>query len=240
MGCSDRQWPPQKMFAPVDVPAESDSIHPWIAELLKVEVADAKLLLNERLASDTPELYPLIQVMKDFMPIQVVFSHGVGYLRCVRRYKDQATLQTAYYALYIAQPLSDDLLEWKVSYFNSNVQPLARELLKRFAGSGEEMEGHAGQFSFRHWPSAADFRSEDSESYGEWRDAKELYAALNGDSVFIQPNGATVWHTIETDELIPIADNLEEFIKLYAGFRETHEVFDAWNYRDYHAARSVR
>lgn len=228
------------MFAPVEIPSQKASIHPWAAELLKSDVAEARRQLNDRLACNSPELSPLIQTMEDYVPVQVVFSSDIGYLRCVRKYKDQSTLQTAYDVVYIAQPLPEDRLESKVAYFNRDVQSLARELLKRFAGSGEEMEGTAGQFAWRHWPSASDFDSQDANSYGDWRDAKLLYAAMNGDSVFIKPNGATAWHTLETNEMTPIANTLEEFILVYADFRKTHEIFDSWAYREFQSARTKR
>jgi len=240
VGCADENWPPQKMFAPVEIPSQKASIHPWVAELLKMDAGEARKHLNDRLACRSPELFPLIQTMEDFVPVQVAFSSDVGYLRCVRKYKDQSTRQTVYDDVYIAQPLPEDRLESRVAYFDRDVQTLARELLKRFAGSGEEMEGTAGQFTLHHWPSASDFNSRDTNSYGDWREAKLLYAATNGDSVFIKPNGATAWHTLETDEMSPIANTLEEFIQDYADFRKTHEVFDSWAYRKFQSDRAKR
>ena len=56
---------------------------------------------------------------------------------------------------------------------------------------------------------------------------------MNGDSVFIKPDGSTAWHAIETDDMIPIAATLEEFIAIYADFRNTHDVFDSWAYRQF-------
>ena len=240
VGCADDPWPPQKMLAPVEVPSQKSSIDPWVAELLKLDVAEARKHLNDRLACKSPELSPLIQTMDDYVPVQVVFSSDVGYLRCVRKYKDQSTAQSAYDVMYIAQPVPEDRLESRVAYFDRDVQSLARELLKRFAGSGEEMEGTAGQFALRHWPSVSDFNSRDANSYGDWRDAKLLYAAMNGDSVFIRPNGATAWHTLETDEMSQIANTLEEFIQVYADFRKTHEIFDSWAYRKFQSDRTKR
>ena len=240
VGCAEDQWPPQKMLAPVEIPSQKSSIDPWVAELLKMDVAEARKHLNDRLACKSSELSPLIQGMEDYVPVQVVFNLDVGYLRCVRSYKDQSTLHAAYDVVYIAQPLPEDRLESRVAYFNRDVQSLARELLKRFAGSGEEMEGNAGQFAWRHWPSASDFNSRDANSYRDWRDSKVLYAATNGDMVFIKPTGATAWHALETDEMTPIANTLEEFIQIYADFRKTHEIFDSWAYRRFQSGRTTR
>jgi hypothetical protein len=233
MGCTNESWPPQKMFDPVNIPTENSSLHPWIVTLLKLDVADARKHLNERLACNSPAFLPLIKSMNDYVPVQVAFSSDVGYLRCVRKYKDEATGQTAYHAVYIAQPLSDDRLDAKVAYFNPEVQPLAREFVSRFAGSGEEMEGAGGQFTFKHWPSFSNFNSSEANLQGDWRDAKLLYSAQNGDSVFIKSDGATAWHTLETDKVTPIATTLEEFIELYAAFRGTEKSFDSWAYRNY-------
>ncbi len=91
VGCADEHWPPQKMFAPVEIPPQKASIHPWVAELLKMDAVEARKHLNDRLACKSLELSPLIQTMEDFVPVQVAFSSDVGYLRCVRKYKDQST-----------------------------------------------------------------------------------------------------------------------------------------------------
>ena len=114
-----------------------------------------------------------------------------------------------------------------------NSKPGIGTFLLRFAGSGEEMEGTSGQFTFRHWPSASAFVSHDNVSLGDWRDARLFYSAMNGDSVFIKPDGSTAWHVLETNAMIPIASSLEEFIAIYADFRNTHEVFDSWAYRQF-------
>ena len=105
--------------------------------------------------------------------------------------------------------------------------------MQRFAGSGEEMEGMAGQFTFRNWPTASDFGPRNDDSFGDWRDAKLFCAAVNGDSVFIKPDGSTAWHVMETDDMITISATLEQFIATYADFRNTHGVFDSWAYREF-------
>ena len=240
MGCTAKPWPPTEMYGPVNVPTESARIHPWIAELLVADVSAARRLVNARLECPLPAMIPLVQSMHDFVPVQIVFSSNHGYVRCVRRFAEPTTQEAAYETIYIAQPLSDAATELRVNYFDRDVQPLAREFFKRFAGSGEEMEGTAGQFSFHHWVDAAAFSSEDRNSLGAWREAKLFYAAMNGDSVFIQPNGATAWHTFETDKMTPIVDSLEEFIQLYADFRKTHEIFDSWYYRQFLSSKSKR
>jgi len=229
MGCND--WPPEKMYPSVAVPANTEDVDPWIKKLLHSDVASATNLLNARISSDSVGLEPLVRRMSEFVPCQVSFSSGVGYLRCTRRYKDVTSGQYMYDALYIAQPMPDQLLRSRLDYFDQSVRPLAKTFLLRFAGSGEEMEGTAGHFTFLHWPTASDFGSRNDESFGDWRDARLFYAAMNGDSVFIKPDGSTAWHVIETDAMIPIASTLEEFIRIYADFRTTHAVFDSWAYR---------
>ncbi len=240
MGCTVEQWPPAKMYSPVNVPKEGSNIHPWIAGLLDADVEGVRKRLADRMECDIPALEPLIQSMDDFVPVQVVFSSNDGYLRCVRRFADSTTRQPVYEAIYISQPLPDDVVETRVAYFDRDVQPLAREFIKRFAGSGEEMEGTAGQFSLRHWVDATEFNWSEEISLGEWGNSKSFYAALNGDSVFIRPNGATAWLVLETGKVVPIAETLAEFVQLYAGFRATHGVFDSWSCRDFQLAQKKR
>ncbi len=236
VGCSD--WPPVKMFSPVDVPKNSAVIDPWIAKLLNSNVESARKMLDARLHSDNPRLAPLVKELSEFVPCQVAFSSGVGYLRCVRRYKNRSSGQPNYDVLFIAQPLSSQTLKSRLEYFEESIRPLMEAFLDRFAGSGEEMEGTAGQFTYRHWSTASDFGARNAESFGDWRDAKLLYAAMNGDSVFIKPDGSTAWHTLETDEMIPIASTLEQFIEVYADFRKTHGIFDSWSYREFQKVRT--
>ena len=231
MGCND--WPPEKMYSPVAAPANAADVDPWIGKLLDSDVASATKLLNERISSDSVALETLVQRMSEFVPCQVSFSTGIGYLRCARRYKDVTSGKYMYDVLYIAQPMPDHVLRSRLDYFDQLVRPLAKAFLLRFAGSGEEMEGTAGHFTFLHWPTASDFGSRNDESFGDWRDDRLFYAAMNGDSVFIKPDGSTAWHVIETDAMIPIASTLEEFIRIYADFRSTHEVFDSWAFREF-------
>jgi len=120
-----------------------------------------------------------------------------------------------------------------MDYFDESVRPLAEAFFQRFAGSGEEIEGTAGQFTFQNWPTASGLGSRNDRSFGEWRDAKLFYAATNGDFVFIKPDGSTAWHVMETNDLIAIASTLAEFIAIYADFRKSHDVFDSWAYREF-------
>jgi hypothetical protein len=221
------------MYPSVAVPANTADVDPWIRKLLDSDVASALKLLNERISSDSAGLEPLVRRMSDFVPCQVAFSSGVGYLRCTRRYKDIESGQYMHDAIYIAQPIPDQLLHSRLKYFDQSVRPLAKPFLLRFAGSGEEMEGTAGHFTFLHWPTASEFGSRNDESFDDWRGARLFYAAMNGDSVFIKPDCSTAWHVIETDAMILIASTLEEFIRIYADFRSTHDVFDSWAYRKF-------
>ncbi len=235
-GCDD--WPPVKMYSPIDVPHRSADIDPWIAKLLNSDVESATKMLDARLKSDNPIFAPLVKELSDFVPCQVAFSSGVGYLRCVRRYKDGRSGQPNYDVLYVAQPLPSQTLKSRLAYFEESVRPLMETFLNHFAGSGEEMEGTAGQFTYSHWPIASDLGARNVGSFGDWRDARLLYAATNGDSALIKPDGSTAWHTLETDQMIPIAPTLEQFIAVYADFRKTPDVFDSWTFREFQKERA--
>ncbi len=111
------------------------------------------------------------------------------------------------------------------------------EFWKRFAGAGEDLAGFAGQFAYDFWPTGEAFGFAGDSSLGDWKDARLLYHSRNGDAVLIQPNGATAWRVVETQETIPIASTFEEFVALYAEFRGTHEVFDSWAYREFYKGK---
>ena len=231
MGCDD--WPPKKLYPPDAVPTNSADIDPWIGKLLNSDVASATKILHERISSDTMGLEPLERLFSEFVPCQVSFSSGTGYLRCMRRHKDIASGQYMVDVCYIAQPIPDRLLRSRLDHIDHSVRPLAEAFFLRFAGAGEEMEGTSGQFTYSHWPKASSFGTRDDASFNDWRDARLFYAAMNGDSVFIKPDGSTAWHVLETNAMIPIASTLEEFIRIYADFRNTHDVFDSWAYREF-------
>ena len=158
----------------------------------------------------------------------------------MRQYTDKETGRVGYDAVYIAQPLATETLNSKVIFFDNKVRPLLNAFLSRFAGSGEEMQGTAGHFTFSVWPKASEYGSRDENSFDDWKHARLFYAATNGDSVFIKPDGSTAWHVLETDEFIPIAGTFDKFIDIYADFRGSHDVFDSWAYREYRENRTKR
>lgn len=230
-GCTD--WPPTQMYQPADLPGDRRQVHRWISRFLEVDVATARRILDERLDTNANQLKPLVHRMGEFIPCQVHHRSGVGYVRCIRRYYDTDSRTMAYESLYIAEPPPAEALQSVIAFFDEPIRPLARNFIERFAGSGEEMEGMAGHFTFSDWPLASEFNAGTEESFGGWLNAKLLYIALNGDSVFVRMNGSTAWHVLETDEIIPIAQSFAEFITIYADFRGSHETFDSWSYRDY-------
>ncbi|XZE18280.1 hypothetical protein SH449x_003568 [Pirellulaceae bacterium SH449] len=237
LGCN--QWPPQSMYAPSNVPADREEIDPWTSALLDVDVPTATRLLGERLKSDDPKLSPLVKRMAEFIPVQVAFASGRGHVRCVRQYVDAKSNNPQYDAIYIARPPAKELVMTRIEFFDDSLRTTMSEFLERFAGSGEEIE-MAGQFAYDHWPTAEEFGYAEESSLGDWKEATLLYHAMNGDAVFIKPNGATAWRVLETDETIPLATTFTEFIELYADFRGTHEVFDSWAYREFKEGRTKR
>lgn len=236
LGCST--WPPQHMDAPSNIPKDISAIDPWISSLLDVDVSAATRIVKERLKSDDPLLAPLIKRMSEFTPYKISFASELGHVRCVRQYVDASTNQTQYDALYLVQRLSNEKLQKRLEFFDDALRPTMSEFLQRFAGSGEEMNGTAGQFAYDSWPTAREFGYSNEDSLGTWTDATLLYLCLNGDAVFIQPGGATAWRVLETDKTIPLASTFAEFIKLYAAFRATPEVFDSFSYRDFMAGKA--
>lgn len=234
MSCT--RWPPDAMLPPSGKTNDFDAIDPWIADFLGKDVKTAQTLMSQRLHTDEPALVPLVIRLTEYVPYQVMFTGGNGYVRCVRRTVDRDG--EAFENVYVAQPLPADDLKRRVEYFDVSIRPLMMAFLSRFAGCGEEMEGAmAGQFCFLNAPRASDLNSRGEDSYGKWRDSVRLYAAVNGDSVFVDEHGATAWHVLETDEIIPIAEAFSEFLKDYADFRATTDEFDSWTWREFCARK---
>lgn len=238
LGCDS--WPPKAMYSPKNVPTDRKEIDAWISTLLDVDVSEASRIVAERLNSDEAELAPLVKRMAEFIPCQVAFASGRGNVRCVRQYVDAETNMIQHDAIYLVQPLSQQVVQERIKFFDESLRSTMSEFLERFAGSGEEIGNAAGQFAYDHWPTAEEFGYAEKSSLGDWKAATLLYHSMNGDAVFIKPNGATAWRVLETDETIPLATTFPEFIEQYASFRGTHKIFDSWSYRDFKDGRTKR
>lgn len=228
------------MYPPANCPSDGAEIDPWISSLLNADVSNANRIVAERLKTHDPKLLPLVKRMAEYTPCQVAFASKRGHVRCVRQYVDAQTKKTQYDAIYIVQPLGKDKIQKRIDSFDESLRSTMAEFLLRFGGSGEETADAAGQFAYNHWPTAEEFGYADINSLGEWREATLLYHSMNGDAVFIKPDGATAWRVLETDETIPLATTFAEFVELYAAFRGTHEAFDSWAYRDFKEGRTKR
>lgn len=134
--------------------------------------------------------------------------------------------------LYLAEPLPELVVEQQLAYFEDSLRPLMRDFLHRFAGSGEEMAGVlAGQFEHLRPDSLQEIVEREPQKACAGEYARLLYSARNFDSVFIRPDGATAWHSYETNEITQIASNFPGFLRHYAHLRTHTPVFDSWSSR---------
>jgi hypothetical protein len=132
----------------------------------------------------------------------------------------------------IPQPLSAPELAARLRYFDDSFRPTFRKFLEKYAGCGEEMDPVAGQFVYRDELSAHELAYDKPEKLGFWKDARVLYWASSGDLVLIHRTGATAWHVMETNAVVPLFDTFPQFVSHYAKFRRTSNVFDSWSSRD--------
>ncbi len=215
------------MLPPKNSPADSSISHPWIARLLNADASAAATAIRKRIvdASAFDSTTPLANWLADYKPRQIVFNRSIGYVACIKIEND-----TVVDMIYIPQPLSESKIAERVSYFHNEIRPLMTDFYKRYAGVGQEMEGVSGQFSFNHFPTAEDLAHYEPEKLGDWKTARLFYSAQNGDSVFINQNGATAWHVLETNQLIPLFDDFSGFINHFVGFRTSeNDTFDSWS-----------
>ncbi len=175
LGCN--QWPPKRMYAPSNVPANREEIDPWTSSLLNVDVQTANRLVGERLKSDDPKLAPLVKRMAGFIPVQVAFASERGHVRCVRQYLDAKSNTPQYDAIYIARPPAKEVVLKRIEFFDESLRSTMSGFLERFAGSGEEIE-MAGQFAYDDWPTAEEFGYAEESSLGDWKEATLLYHAI--------------------------------------------------------------
>lgn len=230
-GCSGNL--PKTRLGAIDVPRDPKTIHPWISDMLDSDVNGVSSAIQKRMSADSSEhTAPLISTVANFVPRRIVFSKGIGYVYCVKRSSLGRSTIDVTDQLYIAQPLPEDVIHDRVAFFEEPLRPLMSEFFRKFAGCGEEKEGIAGQLVMTYFATASDVANYESEKLGEWKNGRLLYAALNGDSVFIDPS-VTAWHVFETNELVPLFRTFPEFIEHYANFRASSEVFDSWASRKF-------
>ena len=218
------------MQPPKNTPADSSKIHPWVAGLLNADTDAATTAIHDRMTDDTfgPTLL-LANWIAGYTPRQIVFNGSVGYVACIKIENDAIVDM-----IYIPQPLDDPDVRERVAFFDDDVQPLMTAFYKQFAGVGQEMEGVGGQFSLNHFPSAADIANYEPEKLGVWKTSRLFYSAQNGDSVFINKAGATAWHAMETNELVPLFDELAGFTTHFVQFRSAKtDIFDSWSSREF-------
>ena len=236
-GCSGN--PPKSMLSAIGVPDDPTTIHPWIAEMLESDVAGVTSAIQKRMSSDSSKhTVPLSELVADFVPRRIVYSEGIGYVFCVKRLSLGRSTIDVTDQLYIAQPLSEDAIRDRVAFFEEPIRLLMTEFYRKFAGCGEEKEGIAGQFVMSHFAKASDIAYYETEKLGKWKNGRLLYIARNGDSVFIDSSGATAWHVLETNELVPLFRSFPAFIEHYAKFRRSAKVFDSWESRESLGIRS--
>lgn len=230
-GCSNKAA--NKMNPTINIPEDRTTIHPWIAGMLDADFAGVTSAINQRMsAKSSVHTAPLIKTLEGFSPSRIEFHSGVGYILCVKRSSNVSTGSIAE-RIYIAQPLPEEVLHKRVEHYDESVRPLMAEFFTKFAGCGEEKEGESGQFVLMHDAKASDIAHYEPEKLGDWRDARLLYAARNGDSVFINRSGATAWHVLETNQIVTLFDTFPQFIKHYAAFRNSPQVFDSWASREF-------
>lgn len=175
----------------------------------------------------------MVALVRSFVPRRIEFSDSAGYVLCVKSAPGGRDTGGMSNHLYIAQPLPQEVVAERVRYFNEPLQAMMGDFISRFAGCGEEMEGHAGQFVLFHDAAAKDVVYYEPETLGDWVDASLLYSASNGDSVLVNRAGGTAWHVMETNEIVPLFDRFAEFVKHYADFRSTSGRFDSWASREF-------
>lgn len=219
------------MLPPKNVPTDSSTIHPWIFELLNADKEFVTIAIRKRIEGHPlfESTAPLSNWIVKYQPRQIVFRGLTGYVGCIKIENDAIVDM-----IYLPQPLSKREIAERVSYFRDDVQPLMTDFFTRFSGIGQEMEGVAGQFSFRHFPSASEFAYYEPERLGEWKSSRLFYSAQNGDSIFVNGHGATAWFVRETSDLIPMFDELAGFINHFVGFRTAGtDIFDSWSSRKF-------
>jgi hypothetical protein len=114
-----------------------------------------------------------------------------------------------------------------------------RRFFERYAGFGDEMSGHSGQFMWDD-ESFENFNWEDTPEVRPWTKARVLYVALNGDTILISQSGETVWHVFDSNEIVHIADNFPTFVTLYSEFLSGPIELDAYTWQDFEFRSSSR
>ena len=219
------------MLPPLNVPLDASASAPWIHGLLNSDADTVAVAIRDRIVADSSfdSTSVMASWIAEYQPRQIVFNESTGFVACIK-IRDNSVVDR----IYVPEPLSDSTIVERTSYFHVDIQAEMAEFFKRFAGVGQEMEGDAGQFTLYDFPSAAEIAYYKPKTLGDWKTSRLLYSAQNGDSVFVNATGATAWRVMETNELVPLFDNLSTFISHFVQLRSSRDdIFDSWSSRKF-------
>jgi hypothetical protein len=225
-GC--QRQPRTALAPPKDLPRDTSTLHPWIRALLSETRPGVEQQIKERWGvAREPSICFLRDVLLEFVPRNIEFKDGVGYVLCLRNATlDDQSIDVGN-VFYVCQPLTDSELDSTVAFFDPEVRPIAREFFAMFAGCGEETPQIAGQFCGADILLARDFVYENTLHAADWQTARVLYHSRFGDAVLITPNGKTGWFVMDQNRIVDLLPDLASFITFYARFRKyTSDVFD--------------
>jgi hypothetical protein len=221
----------RKVGSAKHVPPKSQ-LHEWIASLCERESTNVAAAIQLRLTdTDSPELLLLAKRLAEFTPYSIEYSENNAYVFCSRLDAHGRLQNDVVENYYLSQPIDAAVLRKRVAFYDEKIRALLKSFWSKYAGAGEEMAGFAGQFLLED-AECKDYDLEAEERFGKWHAAHVLYNARNNDLVLINPQGATAWFVMETNEVVPLAATFPEFLKHYTAFLGS-DVFDSWSSRKF-------
>ena len=228
-GCS--RSPSPQMKPPLNLPANADDIHPWMGELIDKQPEEIKQAVAQRLASFPEELTPFTKHIESYTPTRLAFhrirSGHIGYVMCVRKSSPNQTVFSTGEFLLLGEPLPDSTIDKFASFYDPSIRDMMRCFWSVAGYVGDEMVGTSGAFGSHGL--ASEIAYYERVKLGEWSDSRELYRGRNGDSVFVNPVGGTVWHQFETGKIIPLFDDFPKFVEHWGAVRDAKLDFNSWD-----------
>ena len=221
----DRYPPATEYFLPCkDMPVTvSDSLHPWLRQLLGCEPGTAKNVLERRWGGiSVPSLVELREFfLRDFQP-QSIFSHQNEAWLCLA--PPTRTLPDSPGLILVPPPPDQEKLKQGLAKCPFANEPVLHSFMNHFGAIREEIPPTAGSFLIPEpWETLLDCWGENDagcgEWYTQWSGALIVYGAISGDMVLLHPQGNLAWLGFAEREVWPLADNFDAFVRLYTGYR---------------------
>jgi hypothetical protein len=188
------------------------AIHPWLAEIGRLDEQDAHRWLRERWAAlIQPGPMALRDRLLSFRPAALVVHEGAGFLKL--KASDGAVV-------YLGPPIEENGLAESRAAGGFSGRRSLEEFYRGFPALRDvPPEYGCGQFVRPpDWERFSDFGWSQADESEDWAQSTVIYMASNGDLLTLMPSGDVAWAVLSMRMVRHTHDAFDKFLVDYAGF----------------------